>query len=703
MTGSDLILEIGTEEIPARFMPGALRQLKEETQELLRSSRLEFNEVKTWGTPRRLLLYVTDLAPVQEERLEKKKGPSKDASFDKDGNPTKAALGFAEKQGLSVDKLELERSGDKEYLVAVQKIPGEKTPLVLQELLPGLIRSIVFPKNMVWEEGRLRFPRPIRWILCLFGEEPVQFSYAGVAAGNVTRGRRFFTPGPFVIKNPEHYFSCLKEAGVILDHEERESQIRSMVEEAARSFGGVACLDEDLVTEVTFLVESPAALLCSYPESYLDLPREVLVTTMQSHQRYFPVEDAAGAIRPYFVVVSNNGAETSEHVRRGNEKVLKARLADARFFYDEDRKISLETRMEELKSILFQEELGTLWEKTMRLHDLAGFLLEMVADPGALAEGEKEASLRAALLAKADLATHMVGEFPELQGIMGREYALREGESEKTAVAIYEHYLPRFAGDVLPATTGGVVLALADKVDQLAGCFAVGIRPSGSQDPYALRRQALGILHILLSRELSISFEGLVRQALLLLQKKLSHLGEDDLSGILAEFRQFAWQRLRFFLQEEGLDYDIIEGVLNIPLDNIVSLAERARFLQGVRESDEIKDAAAGYIRVANLARQASSSVMFMENILREEGEKQLYASLLEADNKVSAALGKKDYADVLKIMADLKASIDVFFAEVLVMVEDQDVRENRLSLLKMVCDFYQQMADFSRIVFPAK
>ena len=359
--------------------------------------------------------------------------------------------------------------------------------------------------------------------------------------------------------------------------------------------------------------------------------------------------------------------------------------------------------MEELKNILFQEELGTLWEKTIRLHDLAGFLLDKISDLGGLGEGEKEATLRAALLAKADLATHMVGEFPELQGVMGREYALREGEPEKAAVAIYEHYLPRFAGDVLPTTTGGAALALADKVDHLAGCFAVGIRPSGSQDPYALRRQALGIVHILLSRELTVSFEGLVHQALLLLQKKLSHLGEDDLSGILAEIRQFTWQRLRFFFQEEGLDYDVVEGVLSIPLDNIVSLAERARFLQAARESDELKDAAAAYIRVANLARQASSLVGFIENILQEEGEKQLYAALLLADNKVSAALDRKDYAEVLAIMAGLKDSIDVFFAEVLVMVEDQDVRENRLSLLKMVCDFYQQMADFSKIVFPAK
>jgi len=693
--GRDFILEIGTEEIPARFMPGALQQFKEKALELLKSNRVAFGEVETFGTPRRLVLFITDLADVQEDREERKKGPSKDAAFDAEGKPTRAALGFAEKQGVAIEQLELESSGKKEYLVAVQKIPGKKTPELLSELLPSLIKSIVFPKNMIWEQSRARFARPIRWLLCLFGEELVAFSYAGVSSGRETRGHRFINPGPFAVNSPAHYFTCLEEAGVVLDHKKRELMIREKVERAARSLGGVARLDTGLLQEVTFLVENPEAILCSYPESYLDLPGEVLVTTMQSHQRYFPVEDGKGEIRPFFVAVSNNSSAPAENIRRGNEKVLKARLADARFFYDEDVKVPLEGKVHELKNILFQENLGTLYEKTERLQALTRYLTENIFK---LNDEESSASLRAAFLAKADLTTHMVGEFPELQGIMGREYALKSGEKEITATAIFEHYLPRFAGDALPSTTPGVVVALADKADHLAGCFAVGIRPSGSQDPYALRRYVLGILQIILYHRLSFSFSDLIRRSLLLLQKKLPHLNREEIEKLTDEIRRFAWQRLRYFFQEEGIDYDIIEAVLSITLDNVTALAGRIRFLQENRGSEELKDAASAYTRVANLARKASPGITPQESYLTEEGEKQLYASLLRSREEMCLEDG--NLAKVLQTLADLKRPVDAFFDQILVMVEDEKVRSNRLALLKELCDLYRQMADFSKIVF---
>lgn len=695
--GSDFILEIGTEEIPARFMPGALQQFKEKALELLKSNQVAFGEVKTFGTPRRLVLSITDLADVQEDREERKKGPSKDAAFDADGKPTRAALGFAEKQGVAMEQLELERSGEKEYLVAVQKIPGKKTPELLSELLPSLIKSIVFPKNMIWEQSKARFARPIRWLLCLFGEEIVAFSYAGLSSGRETRGHRFINPGPFAVNSPAHYFSCLEEAGVVLDHTKRELMIREKVERAARSLGGAARLDTGLLQEVTFLVENPEAISCSYPESYLDLPGEVLVTTMQSHQRYFPVEDGKGEIRPFFIAVSNNGLAPAENIRRGNEKVLKARLADARFFYDEDVKVPLEEKVYELKNILFQEDLGTLYEKTERLQDLTRYLIENISK---LSDEEKQSSLRAAFLAKADLTTHMVGEFPELQGVMGREYALKSGEKATTATAIFEHYLPRFAGDALPSTTPGVVVALADKTDHLAGCFAVGIRPSGSQDPYALRRYVLGILQIILHHGLSFSFNNLIRQSLLLLQKKLPHLNEEEIEKLTNEIRGFAWQRLRFLFQEEGIDYDILEAVLNTPLDNVTALAGRVRFLQENRGSEELKEAAQAYTRVANLARKASPGITPLEGYLVEEGEKQLYASLIRGRGEICLAFEDGNLAKVLQTLADLKRPVDAFFEQILVMAEDEKVRSNRLALLKEMCDLYRQMADFSKIVF---
>ncbi len=697
MTGRDFILEIGTEEIPARFRPGAIEQFKEQALELLKSNRLAFTEVQTFGTPRRLALFITNLAGLQEDREERTKGPSKDAAFDANGKPTRAALAFAEKQGLRLDQLKLERYGKKEYLVAVREIPGEKTPELLRETLPSLLKSVVFPKNMVWEQSKARFARPIRWILCLFGEELVNFSYAGLSSGRETRGHRFLNPGPFVISSPSHYFSCLKESGVILDHKQRELLIREKVEDAACLLNGIACLDGDLLQEVTFLVESPEAISCSYPQSYLDLPREVLVTTMQSHQRYFPVEDETGTIRPFFIAVSNNGAAPMENIRRGNEKVLKARLADARFFYDEDQKVSLEERVHDLKNILFQEELGSLYEKTERLQKLTGVFLEKSTE---LTDEERRASLRSAFLAKADLTTHMVGEFPELQGIMGREYALRSGETIETAVAIFEHYLPRFAGDVLPSTIGGAVVALADKADHLAGCFAVGIRPSGSQDPYALRRQALGILHILLYHRLPFSFKDLIRQALLLLKKKLSHLSEEEIAGLTEDIRRFAWQRLRYIFQEEGIDYDIIEAVLSTPQDNITSLAERVRFLQANRESEDLKNAASAYIRVANLARNASPGIIPLEDYLIEDGEKQLFAALVPAEKEIRLAIEKEDLAGALQSMSRFRGPVDSFFEEILVMAEEEKIRNNRLALLKNIRDLYLQMADFSKIVF---
>ncbi|MGI5883061.1 MAG: glycine--tRNA ligase subunit beta, partial [Dethiobacteria bacterium] len=635
---------------------------------------------------------------LQRDMETKTKGPSKSAAYDGEGKPTRAAQAFAKKHDLSLEQLKLERFGKKEYLVAVQSIPGQKTVELLAKLLPAFIKGLVFPRNMVWEENRAKFARPIRWLLCLFGNAVIEFSYAGLSSGRETRGHRFTNPGPFVIDNPSHYFSCLGEAGVILDQEKRKSTIKEKVMDAAHQLGGEAHLDPELLQEVTFLVENPRAIPCSYPQDYLDLPREVLVTTMQGHQRYFPVEDTKGALRPSFIAVSNNASAPLDIIRRGNEKVLRARLADARFFYDEDAKVSLQARVDGLKNILFQENLGTLYEKTERLQGLAKYLLEKYPVP--VDAAVQESTLRAAFLAKADLTTNMVDEFPELQGIMGREYSLKSGETPGKAEAIYEHYLPRFAGDAFPSTIPGIIVALADKIDHLAGCFAVGIRPSGSQDPYALRRQTLGILSILLHHKLSLSFDDLVRQALLLLQGKLNHLGKEEIEKLTREVRQFAWQRLRYLFQEEGIDYDIIEAVLDTPLDNVTLLQERARFLQGSRGNEDLKEAAQAFVRVANLARKATPGLKPSPELLKENEEKQLYAVLVPAGKKARLALEKGDLGTALETLVDLKKPIDLFFDQILVMAEDVQIRDNRLALLNEISVLFRLVADFSKIVF---
>ncbi len=697
MTSKDLLLEVGTEEIPARFMPGALSQLKEKAGKLLDENRLGYGRIMTMGTPRRLVLQVEGLECAQQSLREKKKGPSREAAYDPDGNPTKAAIGFASKLGVSVDELEIETVGKGEYLVAVQEIPGQSTPEVLLQLLPALIKGLAFPKTMYWEENKVRFARPIRWLLCLYGEAEVPFSYAGLQAGRQTRGHRFQAPGPFTVQKPEHFFAVLEEAHVIVDPVERREMIKKQAWEAVAEAGVEPYLEPELLEEVTFLVENPNAVLCSFPESYLQLPREVLVTTMQSHQRYFPTQDASGSISPYFIAVSNNGNAPAENIRSGNEKVLRARLADADFFYNEDSKTSLDDRVESLKNILFQEELGTVYEKTRRMLALVDFLSERL--PG-ISEKYKEAAKRAATLSKADLTTYMVGEFPELQGIMGQEYALKSGESPQVATAILEHYRPRFAGDQFPETLPGALVSIADKADHLAGCFAIGIRPSGSQDPYALRRTGLGLLQVVLEREIDVSFQELIINTLELFRERLENL---DIEVLTREIVEFTWHRARFFFQEKGVDYDLVEAVLNSPLDRLPEIARHLYFLQDKRSDQRLAEAATAYIRVANLAGKAGPGAAVEEDLLQEASEKKLYQKALETAQQLKELLKHKDLEKSLLLLAELKEDIDHFFEQVLVMVDDEKLRNNRLALLLQLQTLYLQVADFSKIVFPSE
>ena len=691
----DLLLEIGCEEIPARFMHGGLKGLKETAGKLFQDHHLAYRAVFTYGTPRRLVLLVKGLTESQSQQEEKVKGPSKEAAFDQNGNPTKAALGFAGRLGLKVEELKIEKAGKKEYLVALRTIAGKKTADVLSTLLPDLLKGLSFPKNMFWEESRIRFPRPIRWILCLYGSGMISFAYGGLQSGRETRGHRFLAPAPVTVRDPEHYFACMKESAVVLDQNKRKKLIEEEVKSAAEAYKLEASIDPSLLEEVNYLVEKPDALFCSFPENYLELPREILVTTMQHHQRYFPVEDAEGRLSPYFIAVSNNGAAQPATVRGGNERVLKARLADAQFFYEDDLKTPLEKQVVKLKSILFQEELGTVYEKTERLVTLTEYMGNRL---DGLSKAGKEAALRAAYLAKADLVTNMVGEFPELQGIMGREYALKSGEREDVARAIYEHYLPRFAGDRLPLTEAGALLALADKADH----FALGIRPTGSQDPYALRRQSLGLLQILLEHGFRLPLTELIRYALGLYRKRVT-LQEMGLEDLTAQIRDFILQRLRYLFQERGMDYDLVEAVIGSSLDEIAPLWKRVNFLQANRENEYLILAVAAYIRAANLARQAPAGGSVDEKLLLEEAEKMLFDHYAAAKGKIGRAVEEDNFGQVLAELAGLKAPLDLFFDQVLVMVDDDRIRLNRLALLQQIKELFQLFADFSKVVFSAQ
>lgn len=698
MTVHDLLLEIGCEEIPARFMAGGLKQLQEKTERLCREYRLDFGEVLTLGTPRRLVLFVKDLAEKQSGKEEKIKGPARQVAFDAEGKPTKAALGFAGKFGLTVEELRLEKTEKGEHLFAVKKIAGEKTAKILKELLPELLKILTFPKNMFWPESKIRFPRPIRWLLCLYGAEVVPFTCGGLIAGDQTKGHRFLAPASFTVRTPADYFPVLEAAGVLVDPERRWEAIRDKVQSAAAERGLRAAIDPALLEEVTFLVEKPEIVVCSFPENYLQLPREVLITTMQSHQRYFPLEDQHGNISSSFIAVSNNSAAPASTVRRGYEKVLKARLADAQFFYAEDLKTPLENKVEKLKRILFQEGLGTLYEKSGRLIDICRLLSERLH----FSPAERKTALRAAYLCKADLATEMVGEFPELQGSMGREYALRSGEEEAVAGAVFEHYLPRFAGDELPRTRPGALVALADKADHLAAFFALGLRPTGSQDPYALRRQCFGLLQILLEHDFSLTFEELLMQVLGLFELDIIEKTGSP-AELFGQIKEFAWQRLRHLFQGKGLDHDLIEAVLHTPRDEVSSLWRQVSFLQENRRNEDLALAASAYTRIANLARQASLEVELEPELLQEEGEKELYRQYMRTKKEVGAGgLAGNDLARMLAALAALKKHLDLFFEEVLVMVEDEKIRANRLALLLALKNLYLQLADFSKITFPA-
>lgn len=685
----DLLLEIGCEELPPRFIPEALEQLQEGIASLLEERRLGYERSRVWATPRRLTLLVENLAACQAHRQEKVKGPPLERAYDDAGAPTGALHGFARSQGLPPEELTVEELKGVPYLFAIKDLPGEAAEALLPEVLAELIRRLSFARPMYWERKEDRFPRPVRWLLALYGSVPVRFSFAGVTSGEKTFGHRFISPGPFTVESAAGYFNCLEQNGVLLDQVQRRERIRELLVEKAAAEGGKPLIDEALLEEVTFLVEYPEAVTGAFSRDYLELPREVLITTMQVHQRYFPVLEAEStALQPRFIGISNNLYH--ENIRRGYEKVLRARLADARFFYNEDRKVPLESCAEQLTEVIFHEELGTLAEKQERLVNLVEKIGEHLGCPGSTIKRAR----RAAQLCKADLVTRMVREFPELQGVMGREYALLSGEDKEVAEAIREHYLPGHFGDALPATPEGALLSLADRADTLSGCFAAGIQPTGSQDPYALRRQGQGIVAILLDREFELTPAELLDAALEEHCKvgSLSLGRQKELRGALHDFLN---QRLRFALQERGLSYDIIEAVLAVPYRSAAELCGRAAALEEHLQTELLKSLSAAYIRAANLTRRAAAGAV-RTDLLFETAEKELYRALLQVEPLLEQALQRRDYRAAFEQLVLLKEPVDHFFDEVMVMVEDELLRLNRLHLLVSVKELFNRLADFS-------
>ena len=681
----DLLLEIGTEEVPAHVMPGVLAQLKERAEKAFQENRIAFASVRTLGTPRRMALLVKDLAEKQADVTSENRGPSVKIAFDADGKPTKAAQGFARGQHVAPEDL-VEKDG---YVYAVVHETGKETAELLKTLLPELICALSFPNNMRWGSLEFKFIRPIRWLVALFDSEVIPFEIANVTSGRVSRGHRFLSQGDFSIAKADDYEKDCEAQYIIVDPEKRKEMIRAQIEAVAKVNGGRAEITDDLLEEVLYLVEYPTALCGRFEEKYLQLPPEAVITPMRDHQRYFPVKDDAGKLLPLFITVRNGGKEYLETVQHGNERVLRARLADAQFFFDEDRKKSLEEHRDKLKTVVFQQGLGTMYEKTERLAQLADFIADEI---GADEKAHKHAR-RAALLSKADLVTGMVTEFTELQGIMGREYAKLDGECEKVVIAIDEHYMPRFAGDAQPQTTAGRIVSTADKIDTIVGTFHLGKIPTGSQDPFALRRQALGLVHMVIEAKYHLSISRLVAKAM-----DLYGITEaEERAKMQADVAEFLRLRLRNVLEAEHIRYDAADAVLG-DVDDIYNVLLRARAVTAFTGQKDAAQSMQAFVRVANIARKSAAETIYPERFHMAE-EKALYQAYTSTKSAVESLVSGEDFEGAIDALIELVAPIDAFFDNVMVMDKDEMIRENRLALLRSVDAVIRDVADFTKIV----
>jgi len=705
----DLLYEIGVEEIPASFVLPALEQLEKALRQGLSDLRLTFGDIETYGTPRRLAIVVRSVAERQPDVEEERKGPPADRAFDADGKPTPAAVGFARKNGVSVDSLRVVET-DKGRWVAVTVLEqGEAAEAVIPSLLSDATLGLGFPKSMRWADLDLRFARPIRWLLATLGGQVLDLEIAGVRADKVTRGHRYLGQSAVEVPDADSYVGLLRQNCVLADADERREAIRQAAMAAAESVGGKARIDEKLLTEVSFLVEWPTCLWGRFGDKFLALPDAVVVTVMQGHQKYFPVEDAEGKLLPYFITVRNGNDEGIATVRAGNEKVIVPRLADAEFYLTEDLKQSLDQRVDSLARVTFMEGMGTLADKTRRLQRLVAHL---ASDLPQFSEAALEAAERAAHLAKADLVTLMVGDskLGELQGIIGGEYASRLGEDAAVAQAIAEQYRPRGAGDAPPQSPAGVLLAIADKMDNLAACFRLGMAPTGSTDPFALRRQAQGIVEILMAAGLHPNLRVLIGQALDLVPDPEPAREKDAervlSAGAAAEaLLAFFAQRIDFLLTRDGVAYDVSRAVLRAPWSDALEVYERGQFIQRFRAEepavfDQLVTAAerpARITRPENLSAGSSPDPALFE----DEWESKLCEVSRDAGSMVDAALNQqpKDYRTAAVALANLAEPIHAFFDQVMVMVDDPAIRTNRLLLLRGVDDLFQRLGDLTEIV----
>lgn len=711
-----LLFEIGTEEIPAKFMPGILKQLKELAAAKMQELRIPFEDITVYGTPRRMAFIAGGVAETQSDVVVEAKGPSVKIAY-VSGAPSKAAQGFARGQGVDVKDLVVRDN----YVYAVKHLAGQPVIELLPGLLMDILTSLSFPKTMRWADYEFRFVRPIRWMVALFGDQIIPVEICGVKSGKFSMGHRFMqqslkaaaesqgllsaalskvgnkvysalagVKGAVEIPSAGDYKKVMYDNFVMVDQDERRALILQQIKDLAAQNGGEAEINEDLLEEVNYLVEWPTALCGKFEEKFLSLPKECIITPMREHQRYFPVLDEDGNLLNKFITVRNGGSEHLDIVTHGNERVLRARLSDAEFFFNEDRAIKLEDRLEKLKTVSFQEGLGNMYDKSERLVKMAEMLRFAINTPV-----DEEELRRCALLCKTDLVTGMVIEFTELQGVMGREYALLDGEKPEVATGIFEHYLPRFAGDALPATTIGRIVGIGDKLDNICATFSRGLAPTGSQDPYALRRQALGVINILLDANYHISLAKIIAGTLYLLDIKPEETGK-----LVPQIMEFFKQRLRNLLMDQGIRYDVIDAVFaDKRNDDMVDLAVRCKALAAYVEAGNAEPLVQVSVRVSNLCKKIEKEVAISGALFKDESENKLHEVVAAVSKEIIPEIVLYDYAAVLKAGEKVIEPVNTFFDNVMVMDEDENVKNNRLAMLEEVRGIVNAVGDLSLLV----
>ncbi len=684
----DLLVEIGTEELPPTALDRLSLAFMQGIAEGLKSADLSFAEIKRYASPRRLAVLVTDLVTAQEDRMVERKGPALKAAYDDSGNPTKAAEGFARSCGVSVDQLEQQETPKGTWLVFQQKQAGKNTSELIPKIIENSLSALPIPKRMRWGSRSEEFVRPVHWVVLLFGDAVIPAEILGQQTGRSTRGHRFHRPDSIEISAPADYLSQLLEQGMVYaDMEQRKEIIRKQVMETAAAAGAKAIIDEDLLNEVNALNEWPVPVMGSFDESFLEVPAEALVQAMQGHQKYFPVVAEDGSLRPNFITISNIESQDPSQVSSGNERVISPRFKDAAFFWEQDLKQPLDAHLERLKSVVFQDKLGTLYDKTQRVAQLAQTIAQQTDSDPALAK-------RAAELCKCDLMTNMVNEFPKLQGIMGSYYATKSGEDAQVAAAMKEVYLPKHAGDDLPVGASGRAIAVADRLDTLVGIFAIGQKPTGVKDPFGLRRAALGVLRILIETPLDLDLEDMLKQAAAGLAEKV------DSNAAVAGVFDYMMDRLKAYYTDRGITADVIDAVLACRPTRPADFDLRVKAVTEFRKLPEAASLSAANKRIRNILKKSDEEYPTQPDaaIFQEETEKQLYNKLAELTPVVEPLFAAGDYTQALKLLAALRESVDGFFDDVMVNCEETDLRQNRLALLSSLSAMFLSAADLSRL-----